>query len=79
MTSSTPIYVFIVSAVQRNQRLARVHYSDGLQDPSDPTRFRSYGAAGNFLQLSIKMSLLRSIPTPYETPGSYKTSRRFHG
>jgi hypothetical protein len=54
MTSSTPIYVFIVFAAQRSQRLVRVHYSDGLQHPSDPTRFRSYGAAGNFLRCIYK-------------------------
>jgi hypothetical protein len=54
MTSSTQIYVFIVFAVRRRPRLARLHHSDKLQDLWKPTGFRSYGAAGNFLRCIYK-------------------------
>lgn len=54
MTSSIQIYAFIVFALQRRQRLARTHHSDKLQDLGKPTRFRSYGAADNFLRCIYK-------------------------
>jgi hypothetical protein len=77
MTISTPIYVFIVFAVQRSQRLVQVHYSDGSQDRSPISLLRSCWQFSPVYLL--KMSLLRSIPTPHETAGPDKTSRRFHG
>ena len=80
MMSSTQIYVSIVFAVQRSRRLVRPHQPDQVQILWAPTRFRSYGAAGNFLRCIYVKDFAPTELTPsHETPGSHKTSRRFHG